>query len=143
MCCHECLVQVNEKVEKSNFKDYYNYGGPSPDEITLVDAAKNMGYAFTGLNGSELCYLISENENSIPKEGSMELIKSFEFDSDRKRMSVLVKDGDVYKFYMKGADNIVKARLSQVEENKTTFNYLDKYSGIGLRTLLIAMKILS
>jgi hypothetical protein len=52
MCCHECLLQTNEKIEKSNFREYYNYGGPSPDEITLVDAAKNMGYVFTGLNGT-------------------------------------------------------------------------------------------
>lgn len=37
-----------------------------------------------------------------------------EFNSDRKRMSILVKDQSdgFYKLYTKGADNIIKERLS-------------------------------
>ena len=38
-----------------------------------------------------------------------------EFSSDRKRMSILVKDpaDGLYKLYMKGADSIVKSRLDE------------------------------
>ena len=36
------------------------------------------------------------------------MLNSFEFDSARKRMSVIVKDGNYYKMYVKGADNIIK-----------------------------------
>lgn len=36
-----------------------------------------------------------------------------DFNSDRKRMSILVKDPDdgLYKLYVKGADSIIKERL--------------------------------
>jgi len=30
------------------------YGGPSPDEITLVDAAKNLGVVFVGSTGNAI-----------------------------------------------------------------------------------------
>ena len=37
-----------------------------------------------------------------------------EFNSDRKRMSILVKDPEdgLYKLYCKGADSIIKERLA-------------------------------
>lgn len=34
--------------------NHINYGGPSPDEITLVDAAKHMGFVFEGSEGNKL-----------------------------------------------------------------------------------------
>ena len=43
----------------------------------------------------------------------IELLNSFEFNSDRKRMSVIIKHNGLYKLYSKGADSIIKARLSQ------------------------------
>ena len=46
----------------------------------------------------------------------------FEFDSDRKRMSVIIKDTDgKYKLFIKGADNIIKGRLN----NKITQPFLE------------------
>ena len=46
----------------------------------------------------------------------MELLKLFEFNSDRKRMSVIVRHQGVVKMYIKGADNMIKQRLSGVVE---------------------------
>lgn len=46
----------------------------------------------------------------------VELLNLFEFDSDRKRMSVIIKDNGVIKLLVKGADSIVKARLSKKKE---------------------------
>lgn len=42
-CCHECIVQ-----KKGNGEIYYS--GLSPDEITLVDAARNIGIEFMGVS---------------------------------------------------------------------------------------------
>jgi magnesium-transporting ATPase (P-type) len=42
-----------------------------------------------------------------------ELLEVFPFTSDRKRMSVVVRHGGMIKMYMKGADSIVKGRLSK------------------------------
>ena len=57
-------------------------------------------------------------------------------------MSVLIKSGGTIKMYTKGADSIIKARLS----NSSTLNLdeeLNKFASIGLRTLLIAMRTVS
>ena len=43
---HECLVQYDKNNQPS-------YQGPSPDEITLVDAAAHLGFRFTGASASE------------------------------------------------------------------------------------------
>ena len=43
----------------------------------------------------------------------IELLRLFEFDSDRKRMSVIVRHQGVIKLYVKGADSIIKSRLSE------------------------------
>jgi phospholipid-translocating ATPase/phospholipid-transporting ATPase len=45
----------------------------------------------------------------LGNEKKVELKFLFEFDSDRKRMSVIIRDDDeVYKLLVKGADNIIK-----------------------------------
>jgi magnesium-transporting ATPase (P-type) len=41
-----------------------------------------------------------------------ELLQTFSFNSDRKRMSVVIRDGDHIKLYTKGADNIIISRLA-------------------------------
>ncbi len=41
------------------------------------------------------------------------MLKSFEFDSDRKRMSVIIRDGGIIKLFIKGADSIIKSRLAK------------------------------
>jgi magnesium-transporting ATPase (P-type) len=72
-----------------------------------VDAAMNMGYKFTGSSSSQQEFEIQHRPKKI------QLLNMFEFDSDRKRMSVIIKDSDGhYKLYIKGADNIIKGRLN-------------------------------
>jgi magnesium-transporting ATPase (P-type) len=43
------------------------------------------------------------------------VFRRMEFNSDRKRMSVIIKDpkDDHYKLYIKGADSIIKDRLDK------------------------------
>ena len=66
----------------------------------------------------------------------------FPFNSDRKRMSVVVRSNGMIKMYIKGADSIIKSRLSS--ENKLNLDdELNRFSRIGLRTLLIGMRIIS
>ncbi|CAD8207799.1 unnamed protein product [Paramecium pentaurelia] len=128
---HECIIQYDKNQNAS-------YQGPSPDEITLVDAAARLGFQFTGSSASEQCFKI------LGKEKKVKLLKSFEFDSTRKRMSVIIDDNGIIKLYIKGADNIIKDRLlpNQPFLNEI-INYLDDFSKIGLRCLLMASRVLS
>jgi phospholipid-transporting ATPase len=56
-------------VESSrDIREQLFYGGPSPDEITLVDAAKNMGFVFVGSTGNEINLKIKSREGWIDKQ---------------------------------------------------------------------------
>ena len=58
-------------------------------------------------------------------------------------MSAIIKDKNgTIKMYTKGADNIVKQRLS-IKSKLNLDNELNDFSKIGLRTLLIAMRTIS
>jgi P-type E1-E2 ATPase len=65
-----------------------------------------------------------------------------EFNSTRKRMTVIVKDdSNRIRIMCKGADSIILPRLKSTALSvNETINYLDGYSKDGLRTLLIAEK---
>lgn len=86
---HECIVHKDTDTGK------VTYQGPSPDEITLVDAAMNMGFKFTGASASTQEF---EIQGAITK---VRLLNSFEFDSTRKRMSVIIDDKGVKKLFIK------------------------------------------
>lgn len=61
-------------------------------------------------------------------------------------MSVIVKHNDKYKMFVKGADNIIRLRLSNKFPQpflQNSIELLSEFSKIGLRTLMMAMKILS
>lgn len=71
-----------------------------------------------------------------------------EFNSDRKRMSVILRDpSDGYiKMFTKGADSVIKDRLDPNQIDKRMLSNIDcfvtKASLKGLRTLLMGMKLI-
>jgi magnesium-transporting ATPase (P-type) len=86
------------------------YQGPSPDEIALVDAAKMMGFEFVKSTKQETTIKIRGELKTV------QLLEVFPFNSDRKRMSIVIKEKGVLKLYTKGADSIVKGRVSHKSE---------------------------
>lgn len=76
----------------------------------------------------------------------MQLLHLFEFDSDRKRMSVIVRDRGVIKLYVKGADSIIRSRMSSQMEQpfwEEINKKLEYFSKKGLRTLCLAFKVIT
>ncbi|CAG9321794.1 unnamed protein product [Blepharisma stoltei] len=139
--CHECLVESNNNGD-------VDYIGQSPDEIALVDAARHLGYRYWKIknNEIELHVIPFRNEDKKIRE-FYEKICVLEFDSDRKRNSVVVREKSTNKIflYIKGADNIIKQRL----DPRNSSDYLEKishdldtYSKRGYRTLLFGFKII-
>lgn len=134
--CHECVIDS----EKNKDMNMIRYQGPSPDEITLVDTARHLGFKFLGSSTTTM------NLEWLEQKKSVALLKLFEFNSDRKRMSVIIRDDGIIKLYCKGADSIIKARLTK--QHAQPFlpeieKKLDDFSKRGLRTLLLAFKVLS
>ena len=116
---HQCMV------ERSKAKDgSISYQGPSPDEVTLVEMAKNHGYDFVEGNDEMLQIqkkIKNGNQWEIQGQLAFTVVRLIEFTSDRKRMSSLVYDREdkKYKLYCKGADNIIIDRLRRSNsENK-------------------------
>ena len=135
--CHSCTVHVNEEgIEE--------YICVSPDSIELVKTAKLQGFHLIKNDNASIKKIkLGEDESQTAE---IEFLYLIEFSSDRKRETVIVKDKGVIKLYCKGADSIIKARVSPdtpPQVLKQGEYYVDKFSKQGYRTLFISMKILS
>ncbi|CAD8070330.1 unnamed protein product [Paramecium sonneborni] len=128
--CHECVLELQDDGT-------FNYQGPSPDEIALVDAARRLNIIYKGIKMGMM------EIDVLGVVEKIELLFSFEFNSDRKRMSVIVRHNGVIKLYTKGADAIIKERLAPNQPFLAGIDKkLDMFSRKGLRTLCLAMKVL-
>ncbi|XP_043930717.1 phospholipid-transporting ATPase IC isoform X2 [Protopterus annectens] len=112
------------------------YQAASPDEEALVTAARNLGYVFLKR---------TQNSITISEMGAIrtyETLAMLDFNSDRKRMSVILRDPDGnLKLYCKGADTIIYARLHEASKSKdVTQKSLDVFAAETLRTLCLCYK---
>ena len=155
--CH--TVQVGNESEMNNHEGIDNqayepdqnyeqleYNAASPDEKALIEACASFGVKFLGEEETDeyiICKLLEtrdENE-SVFKEYKKLFV--LEFDSTRKRMSVIVRYpcGKVM-LVTKGAESSVLPRCVTGPINATN-KHIDEYALVGLRTLAIAVKELS
>uniref|UniRef100_A0A8C9Y085 Phospholipid-transporting ATPase n=1 Tax=Sander lucioperca TaxID=283035 RepID=A0A8C9Y085_SANLU len=129
--CHTVMVEHKD--------DGLVYQAASPDEGALVTAARNFGYVF--LSRTQDTITIKEME----EERTYEMLALLDFNSDRKRMSIILKfpDGRI-RLYCKGADTVIYERLSPKSRHKeTTQTALDIFANATLRTLCLCYKDIS
>ncbi|KAI4339311.1 hypothetical protein MLD38_024268 [Melastoma candidum] len=118
-----------------------DYQGESPDEQALAYAAAAYGYMLMERSSGHIVVDI------LGEKQRFNVLGLHEFDSDRKRMSVILGCPDKsVKVYVKGADTttisvIDKSLLEHVVD--ATENHLNSYSSMGLRTLVVGMRELS
>jgi magnesium-transporting ATPase (P-type) len=84
--CHTIIIE--EKTDEATGVKFVGYNASSPDELALVNGARHLGFAFQDRdeNGNLVCHVEGKRE---PQK--YELLNVIEFDSDRKRMSVIVR----------------------------------------------------
>ena len=114
----------------------------SPDELALVEGVAAQGYIFRGKNAEGVISIERKRDNKIYR---FELLNTLDFNSTRKRMSVIIRDCETQKVSIlcKGADSIVIKLLKQNTNSdviEKTQQYIDIYAEEGLRTLLLAKK---
>ena len=80
--------------------------------MRLVETASDAGFKFLGGTLDKIRVQVPPNE-----EKEFKILQGFEFTSDRKRMSTLVRDGTTIKLYTKGADNVIMDRLKKNVES--------------------------
>ena len=136
--CHTCAVETNDKGQEE-------YICVSPDSIELVKAAKSQGWKYEE-SGNPVKKSIKVGDFD-PELKNFEKLQIIEFSSDRKRETIIVRtpEGKII-LYCKGADSIIEQRLSTNTSKQILDQckyFVDKFSAQGLRTLFIAMKVIS
>lgn len=120
------------------------FNASSPDELALVNFAKQYNYEFVGRDGDDICTVKQNGQ-----ERNYKLLNICEFTSTRKRQSVIIREMDGKQrilLFSKGADAIMKDLLSkesvESEDYLESQQYVDKFALEGLRTLFLAYKVL-
>ena len=103
--CHTVIIE--------NKDGQINYNASSPDELALVNAARFFGMKF--IDRDEEGVMTINYKGEIVK---YQLLNFIEFNSTRKRMSVIVRnEKGVIKCLCKGADSILFPLLKNTKEN--------------------------
>eukprot|EP00762_Andalucia_godoyi_P000403 ANDGO_03252.mRNA.1 Phospholipid-transporting ATPase 3 len=144
--CHTVIPEGDPKTPEKMI-----YQAASPDEAALVAAAKNLGFYFHTRTPHSVFVRVNprdyyfDNPSMRTREGFMDLefkiLQVLEFDSTRKRMSVLCRcpDGKI-RLYCKGADTVIYERLhSQSAFRTESQRDLEQFADEGLRTLCLAV----
>lgn len=143
-CLGICHTVIAEKKVK-NGEEYISYNASSPDELALVNGARYLGFAFRERDEEGDMIVDIQRPGQKAQVQKYKLLNLIEFDSARKRMSVVVRTpDDKIVCICKGADSIIEKRLKAGQQHlKVTQNFLEGYATIGLRTLLIAKRELN
>jgi magnesium-transporting ATPase (P-type) len=138
-CLGICHTVIAEEKEDKTGKPFTMYNASSPDELALVNGARHFGFAFKERDDNSNMVIEHTRTGAVSK---YELLNVIEFDSARKRMTVIVRTPDNRVMVVcKGADSIIEKRLRPGQALlKTTNQYLEDYANQGLRTLLICYK---
>lgn len=132
-----CHTVLSDKPEPEN-PFLLDYKAESPDESALVAAARDVGFPFVGKGKDGIdIEVMGQAERYIP-------LKVLEFNSTRKRMSVLVRNpqGRIV-LYCKGADSVIYERLAADHDTvlkEKTSKDMEMFANGGLRTLCIAWR---
>ncbi|WCJ30820.1 Phospholipid-transporting ATPase 2 [Euphorbia peplus] len=113
-----------------------SYKAQSQDEDALVQAAANLHMTFVNKSGNIL--EIRYNASVL----HYEVLEILEFTSDRKRMSVVVRDcqnGNII-LLSKGADEAILPYAAAGQQTRTFGEAVDQYAQLGLRTLCLAWR---
>ena len=136
-----CQTVLADKPEPKEQPFYLNYKAESPDEAALVGAARDAGFPFINRSNTAIdMEVMGQAEKYIP-------LRVLEFNSTRKRMSVIVRnpEGRIV-LYTKGADSVIYARLAPDHDPKlkeATTKDMETFANGGLRTLCIAYRYLT
>lgn len=118
-----------------------DYQGESPDEQALVYAAAAYGFMLIERTSG---YIVVDVQGERQR---LNVLGMHEFDSDRKRMSVILGFPDkTVKVVVKGADTTMFSIIDKslnLNVVRSTEAHLHSYSSVGLRTLVVGMRELS
>ncbi|XP_021300390.1 putative phospholipid-transporting ATPase 9, partial [Herrania umbratica] len=138
--CHTAIPEVDEDTGK------VMYEAESPDEAAFVIAARELGFEFYKRTQTSISILELDPVSGKKVDRLYTLLNVLEFNSSRKRMSVIVRDEEGKLLLLcKGADSVMFERLAKNGRDfeEDTREHINEYADAGLRTLLLAYRELS
>ena len=136
----------NPGYECDDNYEHLEYNAASPDEKALIEACAAFGIKFIGEEETEdcmVCRVLETRDDNQTVFKEYKKLKVLEFDSTRKRMSVIVKyPCGKLMLVTKGAESSVLPRCVTGPIDATN-THIDQYALVGLRTLAIAVKELT
>ena len=139
------IIVNHDVLKETNSSEKINFQGSSPDEITLVSAAYELGFHFVSRENGLIKIEIHnfENENIIKK--TYKILQKFDFTSERQCSSIVVEDLQTKKIilYIKGSDKKIFGSLDEFSKGNIfpkTKKHVDQFAKRGLRTLCFGFK---
>uniref|UniRef100_A0A1J3H2W1 Phospholipid-transporting ATPase n=1 Tax=Noccaea caerulescens TaxID=107243 RepID=A0A1J3H2W1_NOCCA len=135
--CHTVIPEVHEDTGK------ISYEAESPDEAAFVIAARELGFEFFIRTQTTISIRELDPGTGGRVERLYKVLNVLEFNSSRKRMSVIVRDEDGKLLLLcKGADSVMFERLSRNgrKYEEETRDHVNEYADAGLRTLILAYR---
>jgi len=108
--CHNVTPIFDDNGEKS-------FQASSPDEIALVKIAETLDMRLLKRDQTSMAI-----RNSAGVEENYEILANFPFSSETKRMGIILRNLETNRiiFYLKGADTIMKDKVSSKEISSLT-----------------------
>ncbi|KAI8997635.1 hypothetical protein BDB01DRAFT_846265 [Pilobolus umbonatus] len=146
--CHTVIPELSEP-DVNPYK--IDYKAQSPDEAALVGTARDVGFTFIAREKDTVVVDV------MGEQKTMLILNVLEFNSTRKRMSILMRSPEDGKIILlcKGADSVIYERLSvispdaedevsknQLKVREDTLEHLGIFANEGLRTLCIASRVI-
>ncbi|XP_077216644.1 phospholipid-transporting ATPase 2-like isoform X1 [Tasmannia lanceolata] len=130
------MALCNTVVPLKSKSGVISYKAQSQDEDALVHAAARLHMVLVNKNGN----ILEINFNGLVI--LYEILDTLEFTSDRKRMSVVVKDCQNEKLILlsKGADEAILPCAVSGKQVRTFVEAVEQYAQLGLRTLCLAWR---
>ncbi|XP_047341133.1 putative phospholipid-transporting ATPase 9 [Impatiens glandulifera] len=138
--CHTAIPEVDDETGK------VTYEAESPDEAAFVIAAREFGFEFYKRAQTSVSLHEYDPFSGVNVEREYKILNVLEFNSTRKRMSVIVIDkNEKILLLSKGADNVMFERLAKNGRKfeKETREHVNEYADAGLRTLILAYRELN
>lgn len=135
--CHTAIPDENKEMGE------ITYEAESPDEAAFVIAAREFGFVFFERTQTSISLHELDYKSRQKVDRTYQLLHTLEFSSDRKRMSVIVRNPENQILLLcKGADSVMFALLSNGDRQfeDATKEHINKYAQAGLRTLVVAYR---
>lgn len=140
----------NSIINNDNMKmilDVPEYQASSPDEISLVRTAAHLGCQLfrrtdTLIQLKNVKGFDEKGEESFCIE-DYEILQSFPFSSDTKRMGIILKNlkHNFIVFYLKGAESVLEKFIKE-DSVGIMREHCESLASSGLRTLVISFKLI-